>query len=112
MEKFPFIVLIILSIPSCTQSDAPPVSDTLKVTYTADIKPLIATKCTPCHLPPEGFKTLFNTYELSKLYIDEMIRRIQLPRTDTLSMPWKSAALASSQVQKFIQWKADGLPEN
>jgi len=90
----------------------PPVSDTLKVTYTADIKPLIATKCTPCHLPPEGFKTLFNTYELSKLYIDEMIRRIQLPRTDTLSMPWKSAALASSQVQKFIQWKADGLPEN
>ncbi len=112
MEKIPFIVLIILSIPSCTQSDVPPVSDTPKVTYISDIKPLIATKCTPCHLPPDGFKTFFNTYDLSKVYIDEMIRRIQLPRTDTLFMPWKSAALASSQVQKFIQWKADGLLEN
>lgn len=111
MKKFPLMFLLILGISSCTRSDTIPVPDAPKVTYISDIKPLIASKCTPCHLPPDGFKTFFNTYDLSKVYIDEMIRRIQLPRTDTLSMPWKMAALASSQVQKFIQWKADGLQE-
>lgn len=96
---------------SCSKVKVDPIPVSPKVTYITDIKPIIASKCTPCHLPPDGFKTFFNTYETSKSYIDEMIRRIQLPRTDTLSMPWKLAALPNNQIQKFIQWKADGLLE-
>jgi hypothetical protein len=111
MKKFYFFFIAALFLFSCSKSKEDPIPSTAKVTYITDIKPIIATKCTPCHLPPDGFKTFFNTYEASKLYIDEMIRRIQLPRTDTLSMPWKLGALPSSQIQKFIQWKADGLLE-
>ncbi len=40
-----------------------------------------------------------------------MIRRIQLPASDTLSMPWKKSKLSAAEIQKFIKWKEDGLLE-
>jgi nitrate/TMAO reductase-like tetraheme cytochrome c subunit len=96
-------------ISSCSESDPSPAEQT--ITYDAHIKPLIASRCTPCHLPPDGFKKLFNTYDAAKQNIDEMIKRIQLPASDTLSMPWKRAKLSNDEIQKFIKWKSDGLLE-
>lgn len=103
-------LILILTLISCNKSDLVQDVNT-KITYQKDIKPLIAGSCIPCHLPPDGFKTFFNTYDVTKSNIDEMIRRIQLPRADTLSMPWRRPALTNIQIQKFIQWKIDGLLE-
>jgi hypothetical protein len=96
-------------LSSCSKDDPSP-ADPI-ITYNAHIKPLITSRCTPCHLPPDGFKTWFNTYDATKQNIDEMIKRIQLLRTDTLSMPWKRAKLSNDEIQKFIKWKDDGLLE-
>jgi hypothetical protein len=96
-------------LSSCSKNDPSP-ADPI-ITYNAHIKPLIASRCTPCHLPPDGFKTWFNTYDATKQNIDEMIKRIQLPASDTLSMPWKKAKLSAAEIQKFIKWKEDGLLE-
>lgn len=106
------IVVFVLfgsAVISCSKNDPSPTDET--ITYSAHIKPLIASRCTPCHLPPDGFKTYFDSYPSSKKYIDEMILRIQLPRTDTASMPWKKAKLSEAEIQKFVKWKVDGLLE-
>lgn len=95
-------------ITSCSKNDPEPFEE---ITYDAHIKPLIASRCTPCHLPPDGFKKWFNTYDAAKQNVDEMIRRIQLPVSDTLSMPWKRGKLSATEIQKFIKWKEDGLLE-
>ena len=106
------MVVFVLSgnyLSSCSKNDPSP--EEQQITYTAHIKPLIASRCTPCHLPPDGFKKWFNTYDATKQNVDEMIRRIQLPASDTLSMPWKKSKLSAAEIQKFIKWKEDGLLE-
>jgi nitrate/TMAO reductase-like tetraheme cytochrome c subunit len=102
-------ILLLNHLSSCSGNEPSPTSEI--ITYAAHIKPLIASRCTPCHLPPDGFKKWLNTYDATKQNIDEIIRRIQLPATDTLSMPWKSAKLSKSEINKFIKWKEDGLLE-
>ncbi len=115
LKKFlggiPILIFTFLGsyLSSCSKSDPSP-ADPI-ITYNVHIKPLIASRCTPCHLPPDGFKTWFNTYDATKQNIDEIIRRIQLPITDTLSMPWKRAKLSNDEIRKFIKWKGDGLLE-
>ena len=86
--------------------------DTPKVTYTANVAPLITANCSPCHIPPRGNKEPLHTYEAAKKNIDESIRRIQLNPTDKGFMPFKHPKLSDSTIQVFVQWKADGLLEN
>ncbi len=110
-SEYYLIGLIALTMMSCSKTVSDPGLTVVKITYEANIKPLISLRCTPCHLPPDGFKTYFNSYQAAKSYGDEMIRRIQLPRTDTMAMPYKFPALVNTEIQKFIQWKTDGYLE-
>ncbi|MEO7310890.1 MAG: hypothetical protein ABIX01_10870 [Chitinophagaceae bacterium] len=83
-----------------------------KLTYEHDVQPLIATKCTPCHIPPRGNKKPYATYDAAKEDIDEMIRRVQLNPTDRGFMPFKKMEkLPDSVIHVLVQWKADGLRE-
>ncbi len=83
----------------------------VSVTYVANIQPLVSEHCSPCHIPPKGFKKALNTYDAAKTNIDDMIRRIQMNPTDKGFMPFKHAKLSDSTISVFVQWKAGGLAE-
>jgi uncharacterized membrane protein len=83
-----------------------------KVTYTADVQPLITQHCSPCHIPPKGNKEALHTFETAKANIDESIRRIQLNPGDKGFMPFKHPKMSDSTINVFVKWKEDGLLEN
>ena len=82
-----------------------------KVTYTADVQPLIQNNCSPCHIPPKGNKEALHTYETAKANIDESIKRIKLNPTDKGFMPFKHPKMSDSAINVFVKWKEDGLLE-
>lgn len=82
-----------------------------KVNYESDIKPLITTKCSPCHIPPEGRKEALNTFTSASKNIDEIISRIKLNPGDRGFMPARKPKLSDSVIHVFEQWKTDGLLE-
>lgn len=89
----------------------PPPPVVVKLTYEADIKPIIATKCAPCHIPPQGRKEPYITYAAVVKDVDDMIRRIKLNPGERGFMPQRNAKLSDSTIQVFEKWKADGLLE-
>jgi hypothetical protein len=82
-----------------------------KITYTANVQPLIQNNCSPCHIPPQGNKEPLHTYETAKTNIDESIRRIKLNPGDKGFMPMRHPKLSDSTVNVFVKWKEDGLLE-
>ena len=83
-----------------------------KLTYAADIQPIMAEKCTPCHFPDKGGRIeALNSYASVKSHIDDIIRRIELNPGEKGYMPMKKPKLSDSTINVFKQWKADGLAE-
>ncbi|HYO21335.1 MAG TPA: hypothetical protein VER36_02950 [Flavisolibacter sp.] len=82
-----------------------------KVTYAADIQPLIQNSCAPCHIPPKGNKEALHTFETAKANIDESIKRIKLNPGDKGFMPFKHPKMSDSAINVFVKWKEDGLLE-
>lgn len=82
-----------------------------KVTYTANVQPLIQNHCSPCHIPPKGNKEALHTFETAKANIDESIKRIQLNPGEKGFMPFKHPKLSDSTINVFVKWKEDGLLE-
>ena len=80
--------------------------------YAGNVETIIMSKCAPCHIPPGGNKTPFNTYASVKANIDEIIKRIELNPTDRGFMPFKKTEkLDEATINVFKQWKADGMVE-
>ena len=82
-----------------------------KTTYTAHVQPIIASSCSPCHIPPGGNKEALNTYATAKNEIDEIIERISLNPCEKGFMPMRHPKLPDSTIQVFVKWKNDGLIE-
>lgn len=80
-----------------------------KVTYAADVEPLIKANCAPCHFPPKGNKEPLNTYEAAKENAGEMIKRIQMHPDERGFMPFRHPRLSDSTINVFVQWKQGGL---
>ncbi len=83
-----------------------------KITYTANVQPLMLAQCTPCHFPPKGNKKPLDNYMALKVNIDEIISRIQREPTHRGFMPFKKPKLSDSLINVYVQWKTDGLLEN
>jgi hypothetical protein len=82
------------------------------VTYVADVQPIIATRCTPCHIPPKGNKKPYDSYVRVKDDIDSIISRINRNPGEKGFMPFKSPhKLPDSVLQVFNNWKATGMKE-
>jgi hypothetical protein len=81
------------------------------ITYHANVQPIIANTCSPCHIPPGGNKKALNTYTAAKDNIDDIITRIQKNPGDRGFMPFKHPKLPDSTIQVFVQWKNEGMPE-
>ena len=84
-----------------------------KLVYENGLQTLIASNCSPCHIPAKGGrKKAYDNYANVKTDIDDMIRRIELYPTDRDFMPFKKTEkLSDSTIAVFKQWKADGLLE-
>ena len=87
--------------------------DIKKISYTSDIKPLIENSCTPCHIPPQGKKEAFDSYEHVKENINAIISRVKLPQDDRKFMPPvnKKPALTDAQVAVLVNWQKQNMPE-
>ncbi|MFI5129167.1 MAG: hypothetical protein ACHQFX_04220 [Chitinophagales bacterium] len=85
---------------------------TPKLTYNTNLKTVIETSCSPCHIAGKGNKKPFDNYANVKTDIDEMIRRIELKPEDKGFMPFKNPKLPDATIAIFKQWKADGSLEN
>ena len=82
------------------------------ITYTANVKPIMETRCTPCHFPPKGNKKPYDTYTRVKGDITEIIDRVSRNPIDKGFMPLKHPKLSDSTINVLVQWKKDGLLEN
>jgi uncharacterized membrane protein len=114
MKKF--LILIVFSLvivfQFCTGTRKAASKKSSKITYIKNVQPLIASNCSPCHIPPKGNKKPLDTYASAKDEIDEMIRRIQKEPGEKGFMPFKhTKKLPDSTINTFVKWKADGLLE-
>lgn len=77
----------------------------------ADVQPIVATTCTPCHFPPKGNKKPYDTYTAVRSDIDSILVRINKNPGEKGFMPMRHPKLSDSLIHVFVQWKADGLLE-
>lgn len=75
------------------------------------IQPLMVANCSPCHMPPKGNKTPYNTYAAVKTDIDDILARIQKNPNEKGFMPMRHPKLSDSTISVFAKWKADDLLE-
>ncbi len=115
MKKI-FVVAVLLGAillqfcsPSNKIAKAPPAPP--KFTYEANVKALVAAKCAPCHIPPQGNKEPLNTFAGAVKNIDQMLRRTQLNPGERGFMPQRNPKLSEADIHVLAQWKADGLLE-
>ncbi len=94
-----------------TSGSAPAVPAHAAITYSANIEQAITAYCSPCHIPPKGFKLALNTYTAAKTNIGDIITRIKLNPGEKGFMPFKHDKLSDSAINVFVQWQTDGLLE-
>lgn len=118
MKKIQLIALIIpLSVLMVNCSSAKKGKsdyvEAKKISYTTDVKPIIANSCTPCHMPPQGRKEPFENYAQVKEHIAAIIARVKLPKEDRKFMPPmnKKPALTDDQVAVLVKWQQQNMPE-
>ena len=113
MKKFSLVLLLsgAFILPFCTASKKAASGNVRKVTYMADVQPIVTTSCAPCHFPPKGNKKPYDTYAAVKGDIDSILVRINKNPTDKGFMPMRHPKLSDSLLHVFVQWKADGLLE-
>ena len=96
----------------CSFSKKTAVLPPAKVTYQANIVPIIQASCTPCHVQVKGGnKKRLDSYTAMLDQYDEAVRRIQLTPADKGFMPKRKPKLSDSTINVFKQWKIDGMLE-
>ena len=114
MKKIMFVLTAfsMLTLQFCASSKKTAISQPpAKITYLADVQPLVTAHCSPCHIPPKGFKKALDNLDAVKNNIDEILQRINLNPGEKGFMPFKHEKLSDSTIHVFAQWKTDGLLE-
>jgi hypothetical protein len=82
------------------------------ITYEGNVKSIITTNCTPCHIPEKGGKVkAYDNFANVNSDIDNIIYRIQLNPGDRGFMPFKHPKLPDSSIAVFKQWREGGRIE-
>lgn len=109
------LVLTTLAMQFCTSSKKSQASTApakpKSLTYEANVQPIMAVSCAPCHIPPQGNKKPYNTYTAVKADIDDILVRIQKNPGERGFMPARHPKLSDSTINVFKQWQTDGLLE-
>ena len=109
------LVLVIMTFTFCgggkkAASAAKP-QEVAKLTYEANVQPLITLKCSPCHIPPRGNKKPYVTYASVKEDIDDILTRVHMNPGERGFMPMRNPKLSDSAINVLEQWKKDGMLE-
>lgn len=119
MKKVTFTTLVLLSgallFSYCGASRKAADTSAKKptVTYSAQLMPLIESKCSPCHIPAKGGnKEALDNVASVRAHIDDIIRRIQLDPSDPKFMPKKKAPLSKEEIAMFKKWKEEGTEKS
>ena len=115
MKKISVLLLVVAAVTVFTycSSSKKAVKVIPKTTYEANVAPIIAATCAPCHFPDKGGrKKPLDSYKSVTAQLDEVLRRIQLNPTDRGFMPdRKPNRMADSSIAVIKKWQADGLLE-
>ena len=104
------VIITVIAFSYCSPAKKAVASKPVLVTYEANMVPLLATNCTPCHFPDKGGrKKPLDTYNAVIAQVDDALRRIQLNPTGRGFMPDRHPKLSDSTISVFKKWKADGL---
>ena len=107
------VLITVILFTYCSATKKAAVLPSAKITYQANIVPLLQANCVPCHFPEKNGrkKPLDNYADVSKLY-DDAMRRVQLNPTEKGFMPdRKPAKISDSTFNVLKQWKVDGMLE-
>lgn len=113
MKKFILLSSICLSfaliIFSCSRKSAATLASKKQAAhvamYESNVKPLIAAKCAPCHLPAEGGKKkALDNYDSVKVVASDIVRRIELNPGEKGFMPFKKNKLSAEEIAVFKKW--------
>ncbi len=95
---------------SCEKEDEPVV--VAKITYDKDIKPILLTNCTPCHLAGGANPNKWDQFAMASSKITSIIDRVQREPGTTGFMPRNGTMkLSADNIAKLKQWVTDGLLE-
>jgi len=83
----------------------------LKVTFVADVKPLLTASSSPCHMPAGPNPNKWDDYTMTKNKINAILDRVQRETTAAGFMPKGGAKLSADKIALLNKWVADGLME-
>lgn len=113
MKKLFFIIFICSAccFQYCASSKKNVKPAEINYTYVGHIQPTIMANCSPCHIPPKGFKKALDNYLAVKENIGDIIMRIKLKPGEKGFMPFKHERLSDSVINIFVKWNEKGLAE-
>jgi len=117
MNSFYVIAFSVFVVSGCTNDAESDLYDRIpleNITYTNDIKPIIAENCLMCHSQPpqNGAPMPLTTYEFVKNAAESGILLERITSTDpNFWMPFQGDRLPQSKIDLFIAWNNTGLPE-
>ena len=82
-----------------------------KITYLADVKPIMTTSCTPCHMAGGTNPNKFDEYTPTKTKIATIIDRVKREQGAAGFMPRNGTKLSADKIAILEKWVADGLLE-
>lgn len=110
-----FCSILFYGCTSDSLSDLSEFEEVSDVNYTQTIKSIIDNNCINCHgaTPTSGAPNSLHTYELVKDAVlnRNLIDRISRAEGTPGFMPLGGSRLSQSDINKVIQWNADGLME-
>mgnify|MGYP001088488187 CR=1 FL=1 len=107
------IATCVLFTHSCKEEDITKtiIENKDTTSFEQDIKPIILTKCDPCH-SGKGYQTAYYIYDNAKSSADAIITRINLNNGHSNFMPKDGNKLSQPDIDLFTKWKEDGLSKN
>ena len=83
----------------------------VKTTYMADVKPILTTSCTPCHMAGGTNPNKWDEYTPAKTKITLILDRVKREQGATGFMPRNGTKLSADKIAVLEKWLADGLLE-
>ena len=110
---FTVLIAVVFTLQYCTPSKKAAKSEDATISYANDIKPIMERSCTPCHFPEKGRVEMLDTYEKTKSHVNEIIKRVELPKDERGFMPYmsKKTPLSKAEINLFKTWLSQDMPE-
>lgn len=88
-----------------------PDESTTSVTYNRQIKPMLLSRCSPCHVAGGDRVNKWDNYNTTKTLITGIMGRVTRDPSDLLFMPKNGNKLTSDELKLLYKWIEDGLLE-